>query len=692
MKIKRITLYNIGPYLEENTFDFSVSKEKNIVLIGGKNGAGKTTFFKAIKTCLYGCKVWGFDSPGKEYFSIVNGLVNSKMLYNSSAKAYIEIELVFDDGKQTNTYILHREWTKVKMALSEFFHIKKNNELILGSEEDDFVNYLLSVIPPDMFNFYFFDGESIAEFFLGAEGNKNFRNAFLKLYGLDTLSIMVENFARNIKSSSLKDNSFEVYNAAKLEAEKQEQIYQNLLNEIKETEEKIDLLTIKLHSLQSNYTKEGGVGITEWKELNALLLREEAERDNLNKWLKDIANNYLPFILLDRQMSKLVDELTIEQEAQKSESLLDVLSSRDFVDNIEGYFRSNKVSNVDVTAFVDFLHSQFATTERANIYDFSFSQISRIIAQIQEKQPFDSESIQKSITQLNSSLRKTKKLRDKLVSSSIDGYESFIEEKEKIERDIAQETISLERLKQEVETQKNICEVSNANFAKAKEKYEAVLKNKSITDMAERAVATYSLLEDKLIVRQAKILQNEFLNCFSSIINKENFIDGIIIDKNINIIPYKFVRVVRNQLANYMKMNREFLDLFDDTKYVIEINKLEFEQVDYIMLPSPIKAPFSQGERQVYIMSIYLALLKTSHKDIPFFIDTPFARIDSNHREKIVNEFFLKIKNQLFVLSTDEEIVGDYKTMIENKISDTYTLAISGYGKTSVVADKYFGD
>lgn len=692
MKIKRITLYNIGPYLEENTFDFSVSKEKNIVLIGGKNGAGKTTFFKAIKTCLYGCKVWGFDSPGKEYFSIVNGLVNSKMLYNSSAKAYIEIELVFDDGKQTNTYILHREWTKVKMALSEFFHIKKNNELILGSEEDDFVNYLLSVIPPDMFNFYFFDGESIAEFFLGAEGNKNFRNAFLKLYGLDTLSIMVENFARNIKSSSLKDNSFEVYNAAKLEAEKQEQIYQNLLNEIKETEEKIDLLTIKLHSLQSNYTKEGGVGITEWKELNALLLREEAERDNLNKWLKDIANNYLPFILLDRQMSKLVDELTIEQEAQKSESLLDVLSSRDFVDNIEGYFKSNKVSNVDVTAFVDFLHSQFAATERANIYDFSFSQISRIIAQIQEKQSFDSESIQKSITQLNSSLRKTKKLRDKLVSSSIDGYESFIEEKEKIERDIAQETISLERLKQEVETQKNICEVSNANFAKAKEKYEAVLKNKSITDMAERAVAAYSLLEDKLIVRQAKILQNEFLNCFSSIINKENFIDGIIIDKNINIIPYKFVRVVRNQLANYMKMNREFLDLFDDTKYVIEINKLEFEQVDYIMLPSPIKAPFSQGERQVYIMSIYLALLKTSHKDIPFFIDTPFARIDSNHREKIVNEFFLKIKNQLFVLSTDEEIVGDYKTMIENKISDTYTLSISGYGKTSVVVDKYFGE
>ena len=161
MKIKRITLYNIGPYLDVNSFDFTVSKDRNIVLIGGKNGAGKTTFFKAIKTCLYGCKVWGFDAPGKEYYSIINGLVNSKSLYDSSACAYVEIELLFDDGKQINNYVLHREWRKVKMNLSEYFNIRKNDELIIGGDEDDFINYLLSIIPPDMFNFYFFDGESI---------------------------------------------------------------------------------------------------------------------------------------------------------------------------------------------------------------------------------------------------------------------------------------------------------------------------------------------------------------------------------------------------------------------------------------------------------------------------------------------------------------------------------------------------
>ena len=55
MKIKRIQVKNIGPYVNENAFDFDVSDiTKRMVLIGGKNGAGKTTLFNAIKICLYG--------------------------------------------------------------------------------------------------------------------------------------------------------------------------------------------------------------------------------------------------------------------------------------------------------------------------------------------------------------------------------------------------------------------------------------------------------------------------------------------------------------------------------------------------------------------------------------------------------------------------------------------------------------
>jgi hypothetical protein len=46
----------------------------------------------------------------------------------------------------------------------------------------------------------------------------------------------------------------------------------------------------------------------------------------------------------------------------------------------------------------------------------------------------------------------------------------------------------------------------------------------------------------------------------------------------------------------------------------------------------------------------------------------------------------------MFILSTDEEIIGSYKEMIKPKISDTYLLDISDYGTTKIVPGQYFGD
>ena len=50
------------------------------------------------------------------------------------------------------------------------------------------------------------------------------------------------------------------------------------------------------------------------------------------------------------------------------------------------------------------------------------------------------------------------------------------------------------------------------------------------------------------------------------------------------------------------------------------------------------------------------------------------------------------ISNQLFILSTDEEIVGDYKSMMSDRISDLFLLSINNYGSTKIMKDTYFED
>lgn len=692
MKIKKITLYNIGPYVDLNTFDFDLQKDRNIVLIGGKNGAGKTTFFKSIKTCLYGCRVWGFDAPGKEYFSIVGNLVNFKTLYDNTACAYIEVELVFDDGKQVNSYVLHREWRKNRSSLSEFFNIKKNSNLILAQEEDDFVNYLLSIIPPDMFNFYFFDGESIADFFLGTNGNKNFKNAFLKLYGLDTLSIMIDNFTRNVKKSNSKNSAFNDYISIKKTIEQEQSKYSKLCSELEELKNKIELYQIKIKSLQSEYSKDGGISLSEWKEINIQLSKEENTRENLNRWFKEIANHYLPFLILEKNLKKLLTELSDAGEYEKTQYIIDLLKSNQVVSKTKLLLESKDVTSLQAEELISSFVKLLEVKKPRVLFDFSSNQVERIIAQIYEKLDFDQKLIADGLSKLSKSLRATKKLRDALSSSSVEGYSEFLDTKESYEKKIAELTIETERKLHEVEDQRAICESVTRDYKKARENYEIVLKNNSVNDLSERAAAAYTILIEKLINRQAKILQDEFMICFNAIINKDNFIDGIVIDGNINVIPYKNIKITRNQIDNYKKANATFLELFHNPSFIIEMNKLDFGTVDYVILPSPITAPFSQGERQVYIMSLYLALLKTSHKDIPFFIDTPFARIDSKHRASIVNEFFKGISNQLFILSTDEEIVGDYKSMMSDRISDLFLLSINNYGSTKIMKDTYFED
>ena len=54
MYIKDIELNNFRIYKGKNKISLLPSEDKNIILISGKNGFGKTTFLMSLVWCLYG--------------------------------------------------------------------------------------------------------------------------------------------------------------------------------------------------------------------------------------------------------------------------------------------------------------------------------------------------------------------------------------------------------------------------------------------------------------------------------------------------------------------------------------------------------------------------------------------------------------------------------------------------------------
>ena len=99
---------------------------------------------------------------------------------------------------------------------------------------------------------------------------------------------------------------------------------------------------------------------------------------------------------------------------------------------------------------------------------------------------------------------------------------------------------------------------------------------------------------------------------------------------------------------------------------------------------------FSNGEKQVLVMSLYWAIMNQSQNELPFIIDTPFARIDSEHRANITEKFFKELHGQLFVLSTNEELRHEHINALDQQIAKVYMLEYGEDKRTRISEGSYF--
>lgn len=89
-------------------------------------------------------------------------------------------------------------------------------------------------------------------------------------------------------------------------------------------------------------------------------------------------------------------------------------------------------------------------------------------------------------------------------------------------------------------------------------------------------------------------------------------------------------------------------------------------------------------------MALYQALTEIRTVELPFVIDTPLARIDSEHRKNILTCFFARLPGQVIILSTDEEISKDGLSVLQDKISNIYLIEHQIKGMSMVKENTYF--
>lgn len=692
MKINDIKLINFGSYEGENVFETNGNGKRNIILIGGKNGAGKTSLFTAMRVCLYGYLSMGYKNANSFYTRAITKLINNSAKINKPVMASVSMSIELSNGRGPDQYILTRQWL-VDDSITESFSIDKNGLLLESEEVADFEKYLLSLIPPELFNLYFFNGEKIADFFLDEGSSTRIKEAFLTLCGYDTFDIMRKNFKKTcVSRNSQKENLLKAYIATReltaTEKEKLDEANQKLSVCITEIENCDSDIT----ALERDYFNKGGITEEEWNQKLVLIKEEERKRENWNNIMRKWANDIIPFIMISTILKKVKAQIRKENDNQKCRSFVEIINHDAMTTLLEG-----KKELVEQTAI-----SLFGSPDQ-NILDLSFEQSAALLGRLNELLAFDVTKVAKCKQLIKQSIKKSARIRKELEQSSIATVHEYMRVRSELfekKSNLLDERIQLEA---ELYTQKSKTEIASAAYIKAQSILEAEIKKESINDISAKAIIMLDKLQANLYHRQIEKVEDSFRHNISILMRKTRFIDDISIDDRFNIHVFRNEEISIEKIKSVIISNTEeqFLAMlgakalqclkskFGDFEFGTEV--VGWKESGNVVLPVEIdKTTFSNGEKQIFIMALYYSLVQLGNHEIPFVIDTPFARIDTEHRQNIARYFFCELKGQVFILSTNEEITATHVHIMKDKILAKYMLENSDNQKTVVIKDSYF--
>lgn len=716
MKINKLVLKNFRSYEEKTVFDFTTTNDKNIILVGGKNGAGKSTIFEAIKVCIYGPIAYKYQGFNSSYISKIKSNINNNSLKNDSVDALVSIDIELTENTEKNTYTLSREWTYEDKKLNEKFSVYKNNSASPLDEEElnYFENYITSIISPKIFEFFFFDGEHLSEFFIGKNSNVHLKESLLSLCNFDTFEVLKNTIISNNRNSKNSSDEIEIAkeNYLNLEDElhhlyNEEELLSNDLQNISNELEDLQQNQIKLND---DFRKKGGILADERDSFNARMVQLESRRGIINQNIKDFCNEILPFLIVKNNLLSLEKQLKTENESLLYNHLKDKLNM-DYIKNVLlGKIDDCVLDSVAVTvsdSLVEDIKPDGYDADFKTIYNLSSEENSNLSSLIKTILSTDNKVISNLFDELRNIANELSEIRQKLNASLEDNsLNVYLASLSDLTTQIAKLSEHKNILNSKFELLTNKIDAISTERDKSKAKYTELLQANKVIDMSDNLILMLDDIISTLTFNKIKEIQDNFMIIFKKIIQKDNFIDFINIDNKFNVSLYinKIYSSleIENLISNigYDEMEKKlgelfFQDLFKiynvENKYELSSAIKNNTQSSFLDLRTKIDINgFSSGEKQIYILCLYWALIKSSNIEIPFIIDTPYARIDETHRNNITSEYLSSISNQVVILSTNTEIDEKAYIEIKPKLNGEYLIEYDDKNRKTIQNKGYF--
>jgi len=644
MILEKLTLHNLGIYAGTNTFDFR--SDRPVVLIGGLNGRGKTTFLEAVLLALYGRRSFVFAESRLPYANYLRRLTNTA---DGTREAYIELAFIVGQSSEKSRFTLRRAWSGDEKT-KDYVQVYKNDT------EEPFLSehwamYIEELLPSAISRFFFFDGEKVSK--LAVESaDEHTRSSIKMLLGIDVLDRLETDLKRVLDSKSKRqagggeDGSIAVMRreegvlAAQLDT---------LAREIKEIDTQNSDYQSKIDALDAQFMSEGGrlqenkAGLEERKRLLKDEIRLVAEQQ------RELAAGELPLLLVMPLLGDILASASNEQ-SRKTEQL----AAARIRQLLDAFLAQEPAAYRQMEGFVEFLKANTqADRDSGFLYNLSDSGL-------MQARMLSGSFFAKKRREAGGLRERCKRLSDEL--NEVENYLS-VAEGARTDAGYAQVKV-----------------LSAARGANEERKTQLVAQAKEVSDQLHRLRGDLAALTEKSLSEQ------EHFDLSARVIKYTNLAVQLVQSYRSRLQENKVSALAETVTACYKRI-ADKKNLI--ARILIDVVTLEFSYYDAAGKIVD-KNRLSAGEKQLMVIAMLWALALCSHAELPVIIDTPLARLDSAHRRRIITEYFPHASEQTIILSTDAEIDPASYALLKPSIGREYTLVYNDQNRSTSIVEGYF--
>jgi DNA sulfur modification protein DndD len=662
---KKLIFDNYKTYYGHQEVEFYIPEDvrqeekKNIILLGGLNGAGKTTILKAIHYILFGKRGITENEHKRLFSNVLNNTFyeeggrdcSATLILENDKKEEWELKVTWSFNQNKVLINENRDITVRKPGARHGKHAQVDNI-------EAFNKIIDRMIPYHAAPFFIFDGEEIKDIIL-RQNSEEMKSAIQKISGMDAYNDLLfdlnaiqkdlENaLTKSISGTKLNNikNEIETVNEEIKKFEKRKKAYLTEKGNIKEKLE--ELKSIRSQKISAN-SKSRETIVKKQAKLNTELEMNESEFIN-------VFNEYSINIILRNKVTKLKKRLKQENEIKQQEI----------------------ISKASLKPYHNFINQLLSKSVDPPLTPVQLEQIKQLGEEIWAKEnrvKLNETNIKviHDIAPNDYSLLLNLPIKDKHIITAI------INTIDKKKNDINQLENEIRNAPEAADysSENNLIDIHTIKLGEVELKLKTVIHrlskaNENKTLLLNQLTRLTSTDENTEQVTEKLEYTRRLVKVVEEFVKQSTLIKATFIKEEFTSILLKLFRK-QDEFSNIeFDVNTYTIKLFNDRGQEVSIQDR------------------SAGEMQMISSALIWSLTKASDLSLPMVIDTPLGRLDSYHRNHLINHYYKELSEQVIILSTDTEITAEYVNLMKNNSYRQYMLDYDEKKKYTIIRDGYF--